>query len=182
MEVIIWAPSYLNLTSVYQTLNENPLADPPVLNEFNVQIREVPASDVKFLWQFTWEVIRANIRPQIHIVLLDGNVMDRNNWEMISQQCACAAQTVSCQPMKYVVFYDLNNCTLQALSDYVPLVKYKIKSFITQLSSFARLQTHQGRPIQPSSDSGMLTDRAGLLELAKNLIQLVYLVIQQLND
>ncbi len=181
MEVIIWTPSYLNLASISQTLNENPLADPPMLNEFKVQIRETPVSDVKFLWQFSWEVIKAGIRPQVHIVLLDGNIINRDNWEMISQQCACAAQTVSCQPMKYVAFYDLNNCTLQALSDYVPLVRYKIKNFITQLSSFARLQIHQGQIVQ-FPDSGMLFDRAGLVELAKNLVQLVYHVLRQLND
>jgi hypothetical protein len=83
--------------------------------------------------------------------------------------------------MKYVAFYDLNNCTLQALSDYVPLVRYKIKNFITQLSSFARLQIHQGQIVQ-FPDSGMLFDRAGLVELAKNLVQLVYHVLRQLND
>jgi len=178
MDVIIWTPNYLNLKSVSQVLNENPLTKPTLLNEFYVRIVETPVSDIKFLLQYTWWVINTR-RPQVHVIIIDGNAVTRVNWEMIAQQCACAAQSASCQPMKFGIFYDLNNCASPPISDYMPMLHHKIGRFIEPLSSFARLHIHLGElPIE----SGTQIGRTRQITLAKNIIQLVYHVIGHLND
>lgn len=178
MDVVIWSPSYLNLKSVSQTLNENPLSKPVLLNEFYVRIMDTPVSDESFLRQYTWWVINTR-RPQVHVVIIDGNAVTRVTWEMIAQQCACAAQSASCQPMKFVIFYDLNNCVRPPIADYMPMFHHKIQRFIEPLSSFARLHVHLG---ELPTESGTQIGRTGLVTLAKNIIQLVYHVIGHLND
>jgi len=113
------------------------------------------------------------------VAVIDGNIIDRDNWEIICQTGACAVQTATCHPMKYVAFYYLDNCTKTPSTNFAPLVYTKLKSLTEPLSSFAMIQVHNG---QLNQSEDLQIDYLGLTQLAKGLTQLVYYVIGQLNE
>ena len=177
MDVIIWPSKNTSLSKVIHVLQENPATE--LLNEFSTEVTKVEVNDPDFLIEFQWSILVAKLRPQFHLVILDNNIIDRENFQKFFKICSCAIDFASTHPMKYVIFYDLLNFkTLEAM-DIAMSLNSKLKYQIENLSPFARIHTHLGPSLQPHfSRTDHSLDQSGLKVLAKSIIHLVNQIIK----
>ena len=180
MDLVIWSSSNIKLATVPHVLAEDPTTE--LLNDFSFEITKTEVSDVNFLPKFAWMILKAQLRPQMHVVLLDSNRITKNNQAAIFKSCACAIDFVSSHPMKYVIFYDLINHKGGESMNSALQLSHKLQLQTENLSSFARLHTHQGHPLQPDLSKNGQLNYDGLVKLAKSIIHLTHQVLAKLND
>ena len=180
MDLVIWSSSKIKLSTVPHILAEDPITE--LLNDFSFEITKTEVSDVNFLSKFAWMILRAQLRPQMHIVLLDNNCITKNNQASIFKSCACAIDFVSSHPMKYVVFYDLINYNGRVSMHSALQLSHKLQHQTENLSSFARLHTHQGDPLHTDLSKNGQLSHEGLVKLAKSIIHFTHQMLAKLND
>jgi len=180
MDLVIWPSPNVNLASVPHILAEDPTTT--YLNDFAVEVTNTGVTNLDFLQTFAWMILEAKLRPQIHIVILDNTLTNKNNQASIFKNCACAIDFVSTHPMKYVIFYDLVNFQNGATMDSAVHLSCKLRIQTDPLSSFARLHVHQGHPLHPDVDPTGLLSHDGLVKLARAIIRLTHQTISRLND
>jgi len=180
MDLVIWPSRNVNLSSVTHILAEDPASG--LLNDFAVEVETIGVTEPRFLQKFAWGILEARLRPQIHIVLLDNNFINKNNQAEIFHVCACAIDFVSTHPMKYVIFYDLVNFNSGTTMDSAIQLSHKLRLQTENLTSFARLHVHLGRPLHPDSSPSGVVNHHGLKRLARGLIQLTNQTLSKLND
>ena len=180
MDLVIWPSPNIPLASVSHILAEDPTS--VYLNNFNVEVTQIGVTNPEFLQTFAWMILEAKLRPQMHIVLLDNALTNKNNQASLFKSCACAIDFVSTHPMKYIIFYDLVNFQTGATLDSAVHLSSKLRIQTESLSSFARLHVHQGHPLHPDIAPTGLLGYDGLVKLARSIIHLTHQTLAKLND
>jgi hypothetical protein len=179
MDLVIWPSPKTPLYKVSRKFDEDPTTG--FLNSYCVVLEKSGLTDSDFLTKFEWKILRAKLRPQFHVIILDSTLVTAENKNLLSQTCVCASDFVATHPMKYVIFYDLINYQDCAEVEHAFHLNHRIRSQSESLSSFVRLHAHSGPPLQPQFVAEKL-NLAGLNQLATAITHLVNQVVSGLND
>ena len=172
MEVIIWTTKGVDLDDVSHVLMENPVNNR--LNEFAVEVRKGDKFDAHFFLGFSSSIVQAKSRPQHHIVILDGQIVQNNSVPSLIRTFECMIDQVKNHPMKCLIFYDLNNVIpgeyrMSKMRDVI----FAIRSLIEPCSPILRYCQHGGTSISLGTQPNGALSRLTLTILAKALVTLI---------
>ena len=171
LELVIWASNKFDFAKAGNTINEAPTTG--LLHGFDISIKEVSLTDPNFLLEFEWEIINAHVKPQCHIILIDGRELKQVLPEFIQKVCSCALAFSISQSMKYTIFYD-TKCHFNELDSTLmnSLISH-IESRCHNLGQYVKLTEYPDEPLCTRLLCTQVLGGVGMKRLSKDIIKQV---------
>jgi hypothetical protein len=168
VEIVLWTTPNLPFDKAGSTLYENPKNG--FMHNFNVTIKNTSLTDPNFLLDYEWDIIGAKVRPQCHIVLVDGRDLVKLPSELIQRVCACVIDFTVSHPMKYVIFYDILSFTNPDESAHSTVLYEFIEAQSYGLASYAKPHRHLGAPFDTTLTPNGNLDSFSMKVLARSIL------------
>ena len=171
LEIVIWTSKKFDFSKANNVLYESPATG--LLHGFEINLKQTSLTDPDFLLEFEWEVVNAHIRPQCHVILIDGRDLKKVRPDFIQKVCTCVLAFSISQSMKYIVFYDtkchFNEVDTTLMTSLIPYLELKSQN----LAHYVKLTEFPDEPLCNRLLCNQELASVGMKKLSKDIINQV---------